>query len=343
MTRRRYITLWRRAWSSPHRHTLRREVTLSGVGVHSGRYAHVKLKPTNAPRGFILNHHPLAHWRLTSSSWATRLKLDPHVVEHASGLPVGLSTPEHLLAALYGAGIDDVEIEVTPYSNEPAPISALEDVEVPIIDGSAFPYLEVIEPTLTGDVAYQREVYPLPELHLRKGHSSLASNPNPRPGATGSLTLELTTTLSELYPELLRDDLTSERRIALQTVRRARLITSDDFAHSIAPARTFGLRAHEVQLSARGLIRGVSSENTLIIDHEGLISAKLRHPDELAAHKLLDALGDLALSGRRWRGHLALRRGSHALNHLYLRRLNAEVARDLDSTGDSGGSDERSD
>ena len=313
---------FKRAWSSPYRHTLKREVILEGVGVHSGEVTRATLRPSHTPAGMMLNQRPLSQWRLASSDWATRLTLMTSI--HSASTP-DLSTLEHLLAAIYGAGIDDVEIEITrAHSNESDSDQAL--IEVPILDGSALPYLEQIEPMLTGDVKHKRMFYALPDLTIQEGRCVLVSSGTPLDYTTSPLTMRLTTTLAELYPELLKGDISVTNHDDLHKPLRAQLLNTDHLIEHIAPARTFGLRVHESYLRSQGLIRGVSLENTLIIENNGQTSSSLRHPDELAAHKLLDTLGDLALSGRRWRGHIELRRGSHALNHKLLRSLETGVA-----------------
>ena len=96
------------------------------------------------------------------------------------------------------------------------------------------------------------------------------------------------------------------------------MLGARSFCEVIAPARTFGLRSHEAALRARGLIQGVTEDSCLILDHEGSPHRPLLHPDELAAHKLLDALGDLSLSGVRWAGHIDIWGGSHALSLIHI-------------------------
>ena len=310
----------RSPWGALSRHTIRSAVSIRGVGIHSGLATRVTLKPSATPQGVLLNGAPLSDWRLASSRWATRITLDATSPEQRR-LPTTISTPEHLFAALYGAGVDDVEVEVEP--DLPRHMHAQRDeVEVPILDGSAARYLELIEAVPTGDGSHQRTFTQLPQLYLRGEGGSIQSRPEPLKGAEGQMTFRLTTTLVELYPELSsRASIDAPIAARLRASQVARLNTFQDFVNHIAPARTFGLRAHEDFLRAQGLIQGVSLENTIALDERGVPSVGLRHPHELAAHKLLDVIGDFALSGIRWRGHLEVHRGSHALNHALLRHL----------------------
>ena len=319
------------AWSSPYRHTIKREAVFEGVGIHSGAVTRVVLQPASEPCGFVINQRPLREWRLSSSSWATRLT---HV-----DLGIQLSTIEHLFAALYGAGIDDAKIDLIPVQSSGSHTtypSATYDptydraiIEAPILDGSALDYMMEIEPVLTCDMGFDRDFHILPQLKIQDDQALLISTTPSFGDMITSLTFNLTTTLVELYPELVNNAHSVMHHKKLHQPLHAQFKTSRDFVELIGPARTFGLRAHEPYLRAQGLIRGVSLDNTLIIEADGASSTPLRHPHELAAHKLLDALGDLALSGKRWRGHLEIRRGSHTLNHKLLQHLNADVAQGL--------------
>ena len=292
------------AWSSAHRHTVRCPISLTGIGVHTGHEARVTVRPLHEPQGLILNQAPISEWIPTRAQWST-------LISHHRSM-FKLSTPEHLCAALYGAGVDDAFIEVAPLDSQ------TETIELPILDGSARPYFELIEPVETGSkqgIRYLRNLSSLPTQTLRLDQCYARLSPEPLEGALGDLTLTLTLTLIELYPELAHLTAESSR------VQRVTLNSQSDLRDTIIPARTFGLAAHEERLRELGLIKGVSEINTVILDHNGKSRTPLRSPNELAAHKLLDALGDLTLSGHRWRGHIELRRGSHALNHMILKAL----------------------
>ena len=287
------------AWRSTARHTLERPVELEGIGAHSGLLCRVRLTPLHEARGLVLNGLPISEWR-RDALWATRLT---HPLLHDT-----LSTPEHLLAALYMAGVDDLEITVI-------------GAELPILDGSASPWLSALHPVPTEGGTHPRVWRTLPTLTVTRHGGSVKTSAERSPAGEEPLTAQLRLSVAELYPELLDSHLDDKVIRELKRPLIASLMQAKDLWTSVAVARTFGLRRHEASLRANGLIKGVSEDNCLILDDHGVTHRPLRHPMELASHKLLDCLGDLALSGERWRGHLELHRGSHALNHALLSAL----------------------
>jgi len=289
----------RASWRSAVRHTLKEPVELEGVGAHSGRRCCVRLTPLHAPQGLVLNGLPLSEWR-REARWATRLT---HPDAHDT-----LSTPEHRLAALYIAGIDDLEIKVSA-------------AELPILDGSALPWLVALRPVPTEGGRHPRVWRTLPTLKITRQGGSVMTYSAPSRDGEAPLTARLSLSVAELYPELLDERVDDQVLYELKRPLTASLLRAQDLWTSVAIARTFGLRRHEPALRASGLIKGVSEESCLILNDHGVAHRPLRHPMELASHKLLDCLGDLALSGERWTGHLELRRGSHALNHALLSAL----------------------
>lgn len=295
-----------KAWSSSLRHTLQSTIQIEGIGAHSGIFCQVRLHPLHSPQGIVLNGLSLSKW-FRQARWATWL------THPENGQQV--STPEHLLAALYGAGIDDVLIEVSCTKEDPH-----ETLEIPMLDGSALPWLSKLTPIPTAKGIYPRQWSTLPSAHLTVGYSSIQCSPQALDG--GDLfTAQLTLTLADLYPELLE---THQDLDLIQQPQVASWADAEQWMRMIAPARTFGLRAHEQTLRAQGLIQGVSEESCLLLDDRGQAHRTLHHSSELAAHKLLDCMGDLALLNRRWIGHLDIQRGSHSLNHALLELLDAD-------------------
>ena len=294
------------AWESQVRHTIKDRIIVEGVGAHSGELSQVTLTPLHAPHGVLLNGVPLHEWS-HEAKWATRL-ISPRS-------EVSILTPEHLLAALYGAGVDDVEITVDSLGHP------TQTLELPILDGSAWPWLSRLTPSPTAKGAHPRVWSTLPTLKVNHQQASISCTPKTLTEESGPLTARLNMSLADLYPELLQDKRPQQDKSVLLKPLSSTLITADQFYKQIAPARTFGLAQHEHFLRAQGLIKGVSEETCLIINEEGTPHKPLSHPNELAAHKLLDCLGDLALSAQRWRGHIEVQRGSHALNHALLKAL----------------------
>ena len=197
---------------------------------------------------------------------ATVLRVGPHRV----------ATPEHLLAAIVGLGVTDVALDV-------------QGPEVPILDGSAAPWVAAIREAGVEEGPPGPERRVVQEVHVRAhgGEAWLRPHPGLRvsvevawPALTGAFSADL----------------------------------PDDLPH-VAPARTFVFSADVERLRAAGRGRGATAENTVVWGR----TTSLRFPDEPVRHKLLDALGDLALAGAPVRGHLHVVRGSHALHHAVIR------------------------
>ncbi len=197
---------------------------------------------------------------------------------------------EHLFAALYAAGIDDVMIEI-------------DAEELPILDGSALEYITPLDPTPTiqGGMIIQREAIDLPlDLHITWLESSIKTLIRPpidNAHALSQLQIHLTLELPPIKTQ------------------RATLLTIEDLYHRVIPAKTFGLLSDEEALRSQGLIKGVSHENTRVYDDTGEPLTPSMISSEAAHHKILDIIGDLYLLSRRPRGSLEVIRGSHRLNH----------------------------
>jgi UDP-3-O-[3-hydroxymyristoyl] N-acetylglucosamine deacetylase len=267
-----------------YRRTLRRDVGCTGIGLHSGRPVRLRLRPAPAEHGIrflrtdvgVTIPATLAH--IGGQDHATTLLRD--------GFAVG--TVEHLLAALLALGVDDVLVE-------------LDGSEVPILDGSAAPFVILLHEAGLRPLA-------VPRLHLRvlqpveviHGAKSVRLTPADR--------FEVRYTIGFDHP-LLRHQACATR------------ITARSFTEAIAPARTFGF-LREVELLRRsGLALGGSLENAVVIGETGVLNNKLRFEDEFVRHKILDAVGDLALVGRPLLGRLEAVKAGHALHAAVARKL----------------------
>ena len=189
-----------------------------------------------------------------------------------------LHTVEHVLAAVSGAGIDDLEIE-------------LDGPEPPIADGSARPFLDALLSAGVAPNGGTAEYLNVgaPFTH-REGDAEYEVSPSDG--------LDLDVSIEFPHP--------------LVGVQRGRWTLSPEvFAAELAPARTFGFRHELDALRARGLIQGGSTSNALLLDDDGVVANTLRWPDEFVRHKALDCVGDLALAGRRLRARIVARRPSH--------------------------------
>ena len=257
------------------RQTIAASVEESGLGLHSGAPCFVRLSPAPAGSGVHLNGAPICSLPWPPSQWRSRLES-----------PTGpVDTPEHLLAALQIAGVDDLMIEVR-------------GGEVPILDGSAAPWLAAF--TTVPVIPHQPAPLWSPPRSLILGGSEgwIAVRPAPR------LSVRLTCD----YPVLGRWSVHAE-----EIPNRESGALS---LHALAAARTFGLQRWESMLRSRGLIRGVSVHNALIFDESGtcLTPGGLRSQDEPARHKALDLLGDLMLLGTPLAAELLVSRGGHQLH-----------------------------
>lgn len=267
-----------------YRRTLRREVACTGIGLHSGRPVRLRLVPAPAEHGvrFVRTdvdvEIPATLSHIGSQDHATTLNRD--------GVSIG--TVEHLLAALFGLGIDDVRVEV-------------DGPEVPVLDGSAAPFVILLHEAGLRPLAVPRQllrvVRPVEVVHGAKFARLLPSDH-----------FEVGYTIGFDHP-LLR-----HQSLALR-------VTPRSFSEQIAPARTFGFLREVELLRKSGLALGGSLENAVVIGETGVLNNKLRFDDEFVRHKMLDAIGDLALLGHPLLGRLEATRAGHALHAAVAKRL----------------------
>jgi UDP-3-O-[3-hydroxymyristoyl] N-acetylglucosamine deacetylase len=277
-----------------HHCTLQKITSLSGVGLHSGEQVNACLMPSAHP-GIVFTRADLPGKPIIPADWR-------HVARtvHATALEyegVSVSTTEHLLAALWSLGVTACIIE-------------LDGPEVPILDGSAAPWVEVIQ---------RASLEPLVEAGARPIYRLNA------PVWIGNAEI---TVLGVPYHEFR---LTCAVEYAVPNSRQVCdfVITPETFAAEIAPTRTFTLQSWIEPLRAQGLIRGGSLENALVLDENGA-SAPLRFADELARHKALDVLGDLALlfapDGGILQAHIIAQRAGHGPHRAWMEAALAQGA-----------------
>jgi len=272
-------------------HTLRRSISCTGIGLHSGNKVTLSLKPAPADFGVRFRRTDLGGIEI------------PATVQHLAGInyATGLSrdagsvdTVEHLLSALASLGVDNVVVEL----NHP---------EVPIMDGSAAPWVYLInEAGLKRLAAPRRYLKVLRPIALSRGDKRIAVYPSDHFKVTYSIAFD--------HPLL---------RHQSRTMR----ITPDAFVEDIAPARTFGFLKEVEMLRQQGLALGGSLENAIVIGDTGVLNNALRFDDEFVRHKILDVIGDLALVGHPVIGHVVAHRGGHALHTAFA----AQVLEDTDA------------
>jgi UDP-3-O-[3-hydroxymyristoyl] N-acetylglucosamine deacetylase len=199
-----------------------------------------------------------------------------------------ISTTEHLLAAFVGMGIDNAVVE-------------LDNLEIPILDGSAQPFVDMI---LAAGIRPQRRhrtcIRICRPLELREGEKFIGVYPGE--GYSVSYTIDFP------HPLIGREHF---------SVR----LGNGHFLSEIAAARTFGFLEQEKAMRNMGLIRGASRENCIVLTESGIVNGPLRYPDEFVRHKTLDLIGDLALLGRRIIGRVAADRAGHAMHTALVSRL----------------------
>jgi UDP-3-O-[3-hydroxymyristoyl] N-acetylglucosamine deacetylase len=258
--------------------TLRRAISCAGIGLHSGRKVTLSLKPASANSGIRFRRSDLGGVEVPAQVH--------HVggINYATGLSrdaVRVDTVEHLLAALVSLGIDNAVVEL----NSP---------EVPIMDGSAAPFVYLIQEAgvkrLDAPRSYLKVHRP---MSLTRGDKRIAIYPSDHFKVTYSIAFD--------HPLL---------RHQSRTIR----LTPDAFVDEIAPARTFTFLKEVEMLRQQGLALGGSLENAIVVGDTGVLNNALRFDDEFVRHKILDVIGDLALIGYPIVGHLVAHRGGHALH-----------------------------
>ena len=271
--------------------TLRRSVQCAGIGLHSGHKVTVALRPAPADHGIRFRRSDLGGKEIPAlaSFLGGRQQLQ-------TGLAAGdasVETVEHLLAALSNLGIDNVTVE-------------LNHREVPIMDGSSAPWVYLIQDAGVKELSAPRKtVQILRQIQVQQGDKRIALYPSDR--------FKVSYTISFDHPLLRHQQKTLE-------------LSERMFVDEIAPARTFGFLKEVEMLRQRGLALGGSLENAVVLGETGVLNP-LRFDDEFVRHKILDALGDLALVGHPIQGHLVVHRGGHALHTA----LAAEVLRQSDA------------
>src|SRR3954468_6471100 len=269
--------------------TLRRPVSCTGIGLHSGNRVTLSLKPSPADSGIRFQRSDLGGLEI------------PAIVTHLGGIQyqtgltreaVSVETVEHLLAALTALGIDNAIVEL----NSP---------EVPIMDGSAAPFVYLVhEAGVKRLQAPRRYLKVLRPISLTHGDKRIALYPSDHFKVTYSISFD--------HPLL---------RHQSRTMR----ITEESFVEDIAPARTFGFLKEVEMLRQRGLALGGSLDNAIVLGDTGVLNNALRCEDGFVRHKILDVIGDLSLVGHPVVGHLVAHRGGHALHTAFAARILEET------------------
>jgi UDP-3-O-[3-hydroxymyristoyl] N-acetylglucosamine deacetylase len=268
--------------------TLARRVRLSGIGLHTGRHVRVVLHPAGTDHGIVF-------YRSDVDAFVQAVAEEAGRFDHATSLGERgreVATVEHLLSAAVGAGLDNVLVE-------------LDGSEVPILDGSALPWLDAFE--TAGLAAQNALAVPFAPSRVLAITDSGGKKLEIRPARD----LRVTYTIDFPNPAVGRQSITL-------------VLTPESYAAHLAPARTFGFLAEYETLKAHGLARGAREDNCIVVGDDRVENGDLRFADEFVRHKALDLVGDLALVGRPVLGHLVAHKAGHAMHGTLARLLREE-------------------
>jgi UDP-3-O-[3-hydroxymyristoyl] N-acetylglucosamine deacetylase/3-hydroxyacyl-[acyl-carrier-protein] dehydratase len=264
---------------SDRRRTIAQEAVVSGIGMHTGADVSVAFRPAASGTGIVFQRVDLPGTSLIPVRLSSVTETDRRIVLGKGDTTI--ATVEHVLAAVAAHEIDDLVI-------------AVDGPEVPIGDGSAKTLFQALADAgvveLEGSPAVRS---PQAALVVKEGDARYVVAP--------SESLRLTVTIEWDHPLIGRQAGSFD-------------VEPEAFAEHLASARTFGFAEDADALKQRGLARGASAENTLVLDAEGLMGGALRWPDEFVRHKAVDLIGDLALLGTRLRADVTAFRPSHAGN-----------------------------
>jgi UDP-3-O-[3-hydroxymyristoyl] N-acetylglucosamine deacetylase len=265
--------------------TLRRSVHCAGIGVHSGKKVKISLVPAPADSGIRFRRTDLGGMEIPAhvSQLSTKQQLQ-------TGLGNGeatVETVEHLLAALHCMGVDNAVVE-------------LNHRELPIMDGSSAPWVYLIQDAGVKTLNVARKAIQINRpIQIQDGDKRIALYPFDG--------FKISYTINFDHPMLRHQQKTMD-------------LDEQVFIDQIAPARTFGFLKEVEFLRQRGLAMGGSFENSIVLGETGVLNP-LRFEDEFVRHKILDAVGDMALLGHPIQGHLVVHRGGHALHTAFAREV----------------------
>jgi UDP-3-O-[3-hydroxymyristoyl] N-acetylglucosamine deacetylase len=260
-------------------------VACSGIGLHSGAAVSMRMLPAPSGTGIVFRRTDLDGYEVEAVSRNVAR------VSYATSLMkkgVFISTTEHLLSAFIGMGIDNAIVE-------------LDNLELPILDGSAKPFVEMIQKAGIRRQRRPRKYLKIGrELEMREGNKFIAVYPANSYSVSYSIN----------FPHPLIGKETFEVEL-----------TNGSYLRQIAGARTFGSREDEQAMRNMGLIRGASRENCIVLTRDGVENGPLRFRDEFVRHKILDLVGDLALLGKQVLGKVVADRAGHAMHTALVSRI----------------------
>ena len=268
--------------------TIQRQVSTEGIGLHTGVFGHLRLLPAPADSGIVFRRTDLDDFPIEASGRnVARVSYATSLMKQG----VLLSTTEHLLAAIYSSGIDNIFIDI-------------DSIEVPILDGSAEPFLQLLDQAgvrrLRRRRRYLKMIKPVEVIEQDR-----------RIGIYPADEFRVQCYVDFPHP------LVGQQQIEI-------VVLPDTFRQLLARARTFCFERDIEPLRSMGLIRGGSLDNAIVLTNDGVMNGPLRFPDEFGRHKALDLIGDLALVGLPLLGRVEAYRAGHALHTQLVSRLLAD-------------------
>ena len=269
--------------------TIKEPIELKGVGLHNGILATLCLKPAEVNSGIKFKRTDIDGKKNIIEANYKNVHSPILCTKIQNSQGVSVSTIEHLMAAFYGEGIDNILVEVNAS-------------EIPIMDGSAFDFVEAIRSVGTEEQKYQRKfIKVLKKVEIKEGLKRISIEP--------------------FKKDLIIDFEIVYKNPLIRTRRKEFKLSSGDLT-SIYNSRTFCLYEDIDQIQKQGLGKGGSLENAIVVKENKILNDDgLRHRHEFVEHKILDCLGDLMLSGHRIFGYIQTSQGGHQLTNTLLKKF----------------------
>jgi UDP-3-O-[3-hydroxymyristoyl] N-acetylglucosamine deacetylase len=268
--------------------TIAREASAKGVGLHTGVYGHLRLVPAPADTGIVFRRVDLDNFAIEAHGQnVARVSYATSLMKQG----VLLSTTEHLLAAIYSCGIDNIYIDI-------------DSIEIPILDGSAEPFMAMLEHAGMRRLRRKRRYLKvLQPLEVVEGDRRIRISP--------AENFSVSCYVDFPHPEV------GQQQVDLG-------VNPESFRNFLARARTFCFERDIEPLRAMGLIRGGSLDNAIVLTDDGVMNGPLRFKDEFGRHKALDLIGDLALVGLPLLARVEAHKAGHSLHTQLVSRLLAD-------------------
>ena len=269
--------------------TIKDSIQLHGIGLHSGIKVNLLIKPGKVNTGVIFKRIDIEENPNTIKADYKNVISTTLCTKIQNSHKASVSTIEHLMAAFYGEGIDNVIVEV-------------DGPEIPIMDGSAFDFVEAIRSVGIQEQNYSRKfVKVLKKFEIKDGSKHMSIEP--------------------LAKDLIIDFEIVYKNTLIRTRSNEFKLSNGDLA-SVYNSRTFCLYEDIDQIQSQGLAKGGSLENAIVVKENKILNEDgLRHRHEFVDHKILDCLGDLMLVGHRIFGHVKTSQGGHQLTNVFLRKF----------------------